>query len=364
MKRTIIICFTLLFSLFLSFPAMAGPITITGSTTVLPIAEKIAKSYMSLHPDAKIQISGGGSGNGIKAIIDGTTDIGNASRFIKDKELGYANGKGVYPVPFRIAYDCIVPIVHPSNTVKSLTVNQLKEIYKGVVKNWRQLGGADSPVHVVSRDTSSGTYEVWENKVMNKEPVFPGVQLESSNDNVLKAVMTDPNAIGYIGLGYMQDSVKAVSVDSIMGSEATTLNGTYPISRPLFMFTRGWPSGDTLEFLNYVLEPGQGQVHVKNAGFVALYTSGSISASQKRAMAPPVAKIADDMNSRANIKLVQAYLNALDYHAGPVDGIKGEKTVAAMMAFQEANQLPMEWNVSEKMMQALLTQYRQVNAEQ
>ncbi len=358
MKQITRISFTLLMCLLCAFPVFAGTITLTGSTTVKPIAEKIARSYMALHPETRISISGGGSGNGIKAIIDGTTDIGNASRFIKGKELTHASGKAIYPVPFRIAYDCIVPIVHPGNPLRNLSVDQLREIYKGTINNWQQVGGKNTAIHVVSRDTSSGTYEVWEKKVMNKEPVFPGVQLESSNDDVLKAVMVNPDAIGYIGLGYMQDSVKALRVDTIEGSEATTLNGTYPVSRPLFMFTRGWPSGEILEFLNYVLEPGQGQVHVKNAGFVALYTSGSISASQRQQMAPAVS--VDHLNTAASIKLAQKYLNALKFNAGPVDGIKGEKTIAAMLAFQEKHHLPLEWHITEQMMKELVSQFRKI----
>ena len=240
MRKSLIKTLTLVLGavFFAVLPAAAGTITITGSTTVQPIAKTIAGDYMKAHPETRITISGGGSGNGIKAIIDGATDIGNASRFIKDKELAYANGKGVYPVPFRVAYDCIVPIVHPSNAVKNLTISQLREIFKGTLKNWRDAGGEDGPIHVVSRDTSSGTYEVWESKVMNKEEVFPGVHLASSNDEVLKAVMANPGAIGYIGLGYLENSVKALTVENIKGAEATTINGSYPISRPLFMFPR------------------------------------------------------------------------------------------------------------------------------
>ena len=111
--------------------AIAGKIVIKGSTTVLPIAQKAAESYMKQNPDVKISISGGGSGNGIKAIIDGTTDIADSSRFIKGKEVKLALEKGMYPVPFRVAYDCIIPVVHPSNSMSDLTTDQLKAIYKG-----------------------------------------------------------------------------------------------------------------------------------------------------------------------------------------------------------------------------------------
>jgi phosphate transport system substrate-binding protein len=249
----------------------AGNLTINGSTTVLPIAQKVAEAYMKANPKVKISVSGGGSGNGIKAIIDGTTDIGNSSRFIKDEEVKAAVEKGTYPVPFAIAYDSIIPIIHPSNSVKNLTVDQLKAIYMGQVKNWKEVGGPDKELVIISRDTSSGTYEVWEEKVMKKERVAPAALLQASNGAVAQAVAKNKYAIGYIGIGYVNKSVKPLTVNGITGSEKTTLDGTFPISRPLYMFTRGWPKGDALNFINYVLHPQKGQKYVKEAGFVPLY---------------------------------------------------------------------------------------------
>jgi phosphate transport system substrate-binding protein len=252
-------------------PVRAGNVEIKGSTTVLPVAQKVAEAYMKEHPDVKITISGGGSGNGIKALIDGSTDIADSSRFIKDKEVKLAVEKGRYPVPFAVAYDCIVPVVHPSNPVENITMEQLKDIYMGKVKNWKEIGGPDRPVVVISRDTSSGTYEVWHSKVLKKERVFPGALLQASNGAVVQAVSNNKNAIGYIGLGYMEENVKDITVNRVRGSEETTLNGTFPISRPLFMFTSGWPEGDTLNFINYVVHPQKGQKYVSEIGFVPLH---------------------------------------------------------------------------------------------
>jgi len=249
----------------------AGTIVIKGSTTVLPIAQKVAEVYMKANPDVRISISGGGSGNGIKALIDGSTDIADSSRFIKDKEVKLAVEKGRFPVPFAVAYDCIVPVVYPGNSMTNLTLDQLKAIYKGEIKNWKDLGGPDRTIVVVSRDTSSGTFEVWEAKVMKKERVYPGALLQASNGAVVQAVSKNKNAIGYIGLGYLDASVKALSVHGITGSPETTLNGTYPISRPLYMFTAGWPKGDTLNFINYVIHPQKGQKYVAEVGYVPLY---------------------------------------------------------------------------------------------
>lgn len=270
-KRIFAIIGCMAAGLFLGNLAWAGNIVVKGSTTVLPIAQKAAEAYMKQNPDVKISISGGGSGNGIKALVDGSTDIANSSRFIKQKEVDLAVKNGIYPVPFAVAYDCIVPVVHPSNSVMNITLAQLKDIYMGKIKNWQEIGGPDKPVVVISRDTSSGTYEVWHEKVLNKERVFPGAMLQASNGAVSQAVAKNPNAIGYIGLGYVNQDVKALSVNRVEGSKTTTLNGTYPISRPLFMFTPGWPQGDVLNFINFVLNPDKGQKLVEGSGYVPLF---------------------------------------------------------------------------------------------
>jgi phosphate transport system substrate-binding protein len=271
MKLTAVLACALIILLSSLNLVLAGNIRIDGSTTVLPIAQKVSEAYMKEHPDVNISVSGGGSGNGVKGIIDGTVDIGDSSRFIKDEEVKLAVEKGAYPVPFAIAYDCIVPVVHPSNPVSNLTLEQLKAIYKGDVTNWKEVGGQDLKIVVISRDTSSGTYEVWEEKVMKKERVSPGAMLQASNGAIVQVVSSNKFAIGYIGLGYVNQTVKPVTANGIAGTEETTLNGRYPISRPLFMFTRGWPTGDTLNFINYVLLPQKGQKMVKEAGFVPLH---------------------------------------------------------------------------------------------
>lgn len=248
----------------------AGELVLKGSTTVLPIAQKAAEAFMAENPDIKISLSGGGSGNGIKAIIDGTANIGNASRFIKTKEVTLAVTRGVYPVPFRIALDAIVPVVHPSNTISNLTMIQLKEIYLGKIRDWREVGGTPGRIVVISRDSSSGTFGVWKDMVMMKERVIPNALTVPSNGGIVQAVANTPGAIGYVGLGYLNKDIKAVTVDGIEGSEENTLNGTFPISRGLFMFTKGWPEGDTMTFISYILSR-KGQDLVKEAGSIPLF---------------------------------------------------------------------------------------------
>ena len=255
--------------IFTASMAFAGNISMNGSTTVLPIAQKVAEAYMKEHPDTAISISGGGSGNGIKALIDKTADIANSSRAIKKEEIEQAKAKGSNPVEFIVAFDCIVPVVHPSNPLKNLTLDQLKAMYKGEIRNWKEIGGQDKPIVIISRDTSSGTYEVWEEKVMKKERVFPGALLQASNGAIVQAVSNNPNAVGYIGLGYMDNSVKMLSVNGITGSKETTLNKSFPVSRPLYMYTPDQPAGDVKKFLDYMISK-KGQKLVEEEGFIPL----------------------------------------------------------------------------------------------
>jgi phosphate transport system substrate-binding protein len=249
----------------------AGDIKINGSTTVLPIAQKAAEAYMKENPGANVSVSGGGSGNGIKAIIDGTTDIANSSRFIKGNEVAMAVEKGRYPVPFAVAYDCIVPVVHTSNPVKDLSLDQLKAIYTGSIRNWKEVGGPDKEVVIVSRDTSSGTYEVWEEKILKKERVTPRALLQASNGAVAQAVSKNPFAVGYVGYGYLNPSLKALTVDGVEGNPINAKSGKYPVSRALFMFTAGWPEGEVASFIQFLQDPQKGQKLVLDAGFVPLY---------------------------------------------------------------------------------------------
>jgi phosphate transport system substrate-binding protein len=254
-----------------SGPTMAGEnIVIKGSTTVLPIGQKAAEIFMKAHPDVNISVSGGGSGNGVKAIIDGSCDVAMASRFVKGKEIVLACEKQVHLVPHRVAVDCIVPVVHPGNPLQDITLEMLKSIYTGKVTNWKALGGDDKPIVVISRDTSSGTYEVWHKKVLEKERVMPGALLQASNGAVAQAVAKNPYAIGYVGIGYLNKDLKGLKVNSVEASAASAMDGSYPISRALFMFTNGWPKGVVMSFLNYILSP-EGQKMVEEEGFVPLY---------------------------------------------------------------------------------------------
>jgi phosphate transport system substrate-binding protein len=247
----------------------ANKLALQGSTTVLPIAQKAAEEYMKINKEADISVSGGGSGVGISGIIDSSCDIGDASRSIKSKEILTAKQKGVNPVGTIIAKDGIAIIVNPSNNVAALSIDQLKAIYSCSFKKWSQIGGSDDMIVVISRDSSSGTFEVFNEKVLEGAKLREDSLMQAANKEVEEAVAKTPGAIGYVGLGYVGSDVKALTIEGVMPSDSTVLNGTYRLSRPLYMYTNGDPSGLAKEFIDYLLSDA-GQQIVKDVGFVAL----------------------------------------------------------------------------------------------
>lgn len=249
--------------------AFAENIVIKGSTTVLPIAQVTLEAYMKANPGAKISLSGGGSGEGIKALIDGSTDIANSSREIKRAEVELAKSKGVEPKEIAVAIDAIVPIVNPKNRVKDLTIDQLSQIYQGKITNWKEVGGDDLQIVVISRDSSSGTFEAWAEMVLNKAKVTPKAQLQASNGAIVQAISKNRYAIGYIGIGYINKTVKPLTVNGVAASAKTALSKEFPVSRFLYMYTNGEPKGETAKFIKFVLS-SEGQKLVAKEGFVPL----------------------------------------------------------------------------------------------
>lgn len=245
-------------------------ITMTGSTTVLPIAQKAAEVYMGKNPNVEITVAGTGSGDGVKSIIDGTADIGNASRDMKSKEVKLAKSKGVAPVRHTVALDCIVPVVNPDNPIKDLSLEQLKDIYTGKIKNWKDVGGKDKSIIVVSRDSSSGTFEVWNKLVLKKAKVRPDAQLQASNGAVAQTVAGNKYAIGYVGIGYLNDRLVALTVNGVAASPKTAMDKSYPVARALYMFTKGEPTGYVKAFLDFI-KSAEGQKLAEAEGFVAAY---------------------------------------------------------------------------------------------
>ncbi|MDD4254860.1 MAG: phosphate ABC transporter substrate-binding protein [Methanofollis sp.] len=242
-------------------------LSVTGSTTVLPVAQKAAEAYMDTDLQADIQVSGGGSSVGVQAVGEGTADIGMASRDLKDSE------KEKYPdlVQHVVAKDGIAVIVHPANTVETVTTAQVKAIYQGAITNWKELGGPDMAVVVVGRDSASGTREFFQEAVMNKEDFVPSQLEKNSNGAVKQTIAQTPGAIGYVGLGYIDPTVKALKVDvngtAVKPTVAAVVSGDYPIARSLNMFTKGEASGLAKEYLDFIVSP-EGQKIVEEEGFV------------------------------------------------------------------------------------------------
>ena len=251
--------------------AFAGSIQVKGSTTVLPLMQKAAEAFMKANPNVSISISGGGSSNGAKALIDGTTDIAMMSRDMKGGEIQKATDNGRKPSQFIVALDCIVPVVNPGNPVSKLSKDQLWGIYTGKITNWKEVGGEDAKIVVISRDTSSGTYDCWKSKVMKKDGkkhrVFPGALLQASNGAVAQAVSKNKKAIGYVGLAYLNKELKGVVVNGIGASVATAKDGSYPISRGLNLYTPGAPTGETKALIDFMMSPA-GQKLAADTGFI------------------------------------------------------------------------------------------------
>lgn len=251
-----------------------------GSDTLVNLALAWAERYMALNPEVRISVTGGGSGTGIAALINGTVDIANASRQMKPEEFDAAAANGAAPVEFVVARDAIAVVVHPSNPVDRLTFQQISNIYTGRVSNWQEVGGGDRPVVLLSRESNSGTYVYFLENVVrmgdeDSDLLFsPGTLLMPSSEGITAEVTENPNAIGYDGLGYVTPEQKVVAVSAeaggpfVMPSVETVNDGSYPIARPLYMYTAGEPTGRIATYLNWVM--GEGQSVVPELGFVPL----------------------------------------------------------------------------------------------
>ena len=187
-----------------------------------------------------------------------------------DTRVELAAKKGINPVRTAVAVDALVPVVNPKNPINELSLDQLKDIYTGKITNWKELGGADANIVVVSRDTSSGTYETWEEMVMKKAKVMPKALLQASNGAVEQVVAKNPNAIGYVGLGYLAPSIKGLHIGKVAASAEPALPKEWPLSRELYVFTNGDPAGASGALIKYILDPAKGQKAVKEVGFVPL----------------------------------------------------------------------------------------------
>jgi phosphate transport system substrate-binding protein len=252
-----------------------------GSDTMVNLALAWAEAYRELRPDVAIAVTGGGSGTGIAALINGTVDIANASREMKDNEIEQAQANGIEPVEHLVAIDALAVIVNPANPVNQLTIDQIADIYTARITNWQEVGGNDAPIILVSRETNSGTHVYFLEEVVrqgdseNSDIFAPQTLLMPSSVGITSEIQRNPNAIGYDGLGYVTEHEKLIAVAPdaaapyVLPSVQTGADGSYPIARGLYMYTAGVPAGDIADFIAWIVG-AEGQQIVADLGFVPL----------------------------------------------------------------------------------------------
>ena len=274
LQRTSILALACILMFTVACPAKAS-VVIKGSDTVLPLSQKEAEVFMDKNKKASVTVIGGGSGVGIAAIIDGTCDIAQSSRPISTKETRQAKQKGVNPIETTIAKDALTVIVHPSNPVTQLTMQQIGDIFTGAITNWKAVGGPDKPIVVYSRESSSGTYAFFREHVLGNHEYTSAALLAPATGAIVQSVSQTDGAIGYIGMAYLTEGVKALDVAAAAGqpfvkaSSTTALDGSYPISRALYYYTNGTPKGAVKDFMDFVLSP-EGQKLIEDTGYVPI----------------------------------------------------------------------------------------------
>jgi phosphate transport system substrate-binding protein len=249
-KLGFLICLLFIFLVFqlnVGCQRSRAGITVAGSTSVEPFAELLAEEYMSRHPESHIYVQGGGSTAGIEAVKSHAANIGMSSRSLLPDE------KNLYAVT--IARDAIAIIVHPKNPINDLSLSQIKEVFSGKIKSWKELGGPAHPIILVSREEGSGTRESFQKFVMGKEEISLESLVQDSNGAIRQVVSSDPNAIGYISLGLVNEKVKALKLSGVEPNVTDIENGTYTLVRPFLFVFNGEPAGEAKSFLEFVLSP-------------------------------------------------------------------------------------------------------------
>ncbi|MBI9088792.1 MAG: phosphate ABC transporter substrate-binding protein [Desulfobacterium sp.] len=268
MVATVTLCTALLVALPIHansldrFAGLSGDLKIAGGTAHIPVVKEAAKQIMTLNPNIRITIAGGGSGAGIKQVGEGLIDIGNSGRRPSDKEIT-SYGLSLH----KWAIDGVAVVVNPSNTVTALTQGQLAQIFSGKITNWKALGGKDRGINIYTRDASSGTRSVFWKKALKKGEIAPSANFVVSNGAMKTAVANDPGAIGYMSAGFVDQRLTPVALDGVTPDAASIRNGTYKVARGLFSNTRGEAQGLSKQFIDFLLSD-QGQAIVKEKGFI------------------------------------------------------------------------------------------------
>lgn len=273
LRRVFVALITLAFTASAFAGSSKNSIQIKGSDTMVNLGQAWAEKYMEKNPGDFVAVTGGGSGTGLSSLISGSCDIAMSSRLIKEKEIAIAKKKGIEPYEIKVALDGLAVVVNPSNPVNRLTTDQLAGVFSGRIAGWKELGGKDEKIVILSREVNSGTHVYFKEHVLRKndakslEEFAPGALMLSSSQAIADEVAGNTSAIGYYGMGYISKKQTPVAVAKDAGSEyvepivANVINGKYPISRPLYVYTNGAPEGLVKKFIDFVLsEEGQGIV--------------------------------------------------------------------------------------------------------
>ncbi len=279
LKKAFVVLTLLMFTASADGALNKNSIQIKGSDTMVNLGQAWAEKYMEYHSGDFVAVTGGGSGTGLSSLISGTCDIAMSSRNIKEKEIAIAQKKGIEPNEIKVALDGLAVVVNPSNPVRKLTMDQLSGIFTGRIANWKDLGGEDEKIVILSREVNSGTHVYFKEHVLrkndpaSKEEFAPGALMLSSSQAIADEVAGNSAAIGYYGMGYISGKQHAIAIAKDADSEyveptiENVLNGKYPISRPLFLYTNGAPEGLVKKFVDFTLSK-EGQEIVLATDFV------------------------------------------------------------------------------------------------
>lgn len=256
-----------------------GMVQVKGSDTMVNLSQMWAEDYMELYPNNSIAVTGGGSGTGISAMINGTADLANSSRQMKDEEIEQARGQGLEVEEHEVGLDGIAVIVHPDNPVGELTMQQLSDIFTGKVTDWSQVGGSAGPIVLLSRESNSGTHVFFKEHVMNDQEYSPKALLLPSSQAIFEEARQNSNSIGYVGMGYAQGGVKTLNISkdggpAVAPSIETVQSGEYPVARPLYIYSRKDASLAARDFINWITSE-EGQAIVVELDFVPLKESAT-----------------------------------------------------------------------------------------
>lgn len=271
-RTALFICFMFCWSVTFTVSAFAvsltdfdqyeGTIEIAGGTAHIPVMNEAAKRIMTQNPKIRISVAGGGTGIGVQKVGEGLVDIGNTGRALSAEE---AEKFGLESFPFAI--DGVAPIIHPSNPVSGLDPAQIKDIFSGQTTNWQEVGGKDARINVYGREEASGTHAVFWKKLLDRGDIVISANIIQSNGAMKVAVSNDPNAIGYMSIGHMDESVKPLKVDGVLPSQETAVDGSYPVVRLLYMNTKGQPNGLLKAFINYIYSEDGTEI-IQDSGYI------------------------------------------------------------------------------------------------